>query len=297
VVNAGEPYGAQAQAIADQIYSYHQGYGLPGTPAPMLLESGWTDDLFPPEQSLRVYNAAGASGAYAALQFGDLGHSRGSNKTNTDQAFNNQGARFFDAELRGAGSPPASGSVTAYTQTCPATAPGGGPYTAASWSGLHPGAQTFGSAAPQTLTSAGGNPAIAADFDPIAGTTDACKTVTTETDSGTAVYSMTSPGFTLMGLPTVTGTVNTTGAFGEIAARLWDVLPDGTQRLISRGVYRLNDNQQGQITFQLHGNGYQFAAGDTVKLELLGRDAPYYRASNGTFTVTLSNVTVSLPTT
>jgi hypothetical protein len=72
VINAGEPYGAQAQAIANQIYTYHQGYGLPGTPAPLLLESGWTDDLFPPEQSLRVYNAARAAGGYAALQLGDL---------------------------------------------------------------------------------------------------------------------------------------------------------------------------------------------------------------------------------
>ena len=296
IINAGEPYGPQAQAIADQIYTYHQGYGLPGTPAPMLTESGWTDDLFPPEQSLRVYNAARASGGQVTLQFGDLGHSRGSNKVNTDHAFNDQGASFFDARLRGVGTPPAAGAVTAYTQTCPATAPGGGPYTASSWSALHPGAQTFGSAAPQTVTSAGGNPTIAAAFDPIAGTTDACKTVTAETDPGTAVYTMTSPGFTLMGLPTVSGTVNTTGLYGELAARLWDVLPDGTQRLISRGIYRLTDNQQGQITFQLHGNGYQFAAGDTVKLELLGRDAPYYRASNGTFTVALSNVTVSLPT-
>jgi hypothetical protein len=34
-----------------------------------------------------------------------------------------------------------------------------------------------------------------------------------------------------------------------------------------------------------------------VKLQLLGRDAPYYRASNGTFTVAVSNLTVSLPTT
>ncbi len=297
VINAGEPYGAQAQAIADQIYTYHQGYGLAGTPAPMLLESGWTDDLFPPEQSLRVYNAARASGGQVTLQFGDLGHSRGSNKVNTDQAFNDQGASFFNARLRASGTPPAAGSVTAYTQTCPATAPAGGPYTAPSWSALHPGTQTFGATAAQTVTSAGGSPTIAAAFDPIAGTTDACKTVTAETDPGTAVYTMTSPGFTLMGLPTVTGNVNTTGPYGELVARLWDVLPDGTQRLISRGVYRLTDNQQGQITFQLHGNGYQFAAGDTVKLELLGRDAPYYRASNGTFTVQLSNVSISLPTT
>jgi hypothetical protein len=253
--------------------------------------------LFPPEQSLRIYNAVRAGGGYAALQLGDLGHSRGSNKVNTDQAFNDQAAGFFNAELRGAGSPPAAGSVTAYTQTCPQSAPGGGPFTAASWTALHPSSQSFGSAATQTVTSAGGSAATAAAFDPIGGTSDACKTVTAEIDPGTASYTMTSPGFTLLGLPTITATVNTTGSFGELVGRLWDVLPDGSQRLISRGVYRLTDNQQGQVTFQLHGNGYQFAAGDTVKLELLGRDAPYYRASNGTFTIDVSNLTVTLPTT
>jgi predicted acyl esterase len=161
---------------------------------------------------------------------------------------------------------------------------------------LHPGSQTFGSATAQSVTSGGGNPAIAAAFDPIGGTSDACKTMTAETDPGTAVYTMTSPGFTLLGLPTVTATINTTGQFGELVSRLWDVLPDGSQRLISRGIYRLVDNQQGRITFQLHGNGYRFARGDTVKLELLGRDAPYYRASNGTFTIQVSKLTVALPT-
>jgi predicted acyl esterase len=121
--------------------------------------------------------------------------------------------------------------------------------------------------------------------------------VKAETEPDAAAYTMSSPGFTLMGLPTVTATVKTLGPFGEIAARLWDVLPDGEQRLISRGVYRLGESQTGAITFQLHGNGYRFPAGDTVKLELLGRDAPYYRASNGTFSVEVSNLSVSLPTT
>ena len=83
---------------------------------------------------------------------------------------------------------------------------------------------------------------------------------------------------------------------GELVSRLWDVLPSGEQRLISRGVYRLTESQTGTITFQLHGNGYAFAPGDTVKLQLLGRDAPYYRASNGTFAIEASNVTVTLPT-
>ena len=294
--NAGEPATPEDEAIAKQLYTYHQGYGLSGTPAPMLLESGWTDDLFPPSQSLRVYNAVRAVGGYAALMVGDLGHSRGSNKENTDHAFNQEAAGFLAARLQRTGTAPANGSVTAYTQTCPKTAAGGGPFTATTWSKLHPHTVKFGSASAQTLNSAGGNPTIAAEYDPIGGTTDACKTVKAETEPNTANYTLVSPGFTLLGLPTVTASIKTIGPFGELASRLWDVLPSGEQRLISRGVYRLNENQTGTITFQLHGNGYEFAKGDTVKLQLLGRDAPYYRASNGAFSIEVSSLTVSLPT-
>jgi predicted acyl esterase len=294
--NAGEPATPEDEEIAKQIYTYHQSYGLEGLPAPMLLESGWTDDLFPPSQSLRVYNYTRAKKGYAALMFGDLGHSRGSNKENTDHAFNEEAARFFAAKLQHTGTPPANGSVTAYTQTCPKSAAGGGPFKATNWSKLHLHTVSFGSASAQTLTSAGGNPTIAAEYDPIAGTSDACKAVTAETEANTANYTLVSPGFTLLGLPTVTATIKTLGPFGELASRLWDVLPSGKQRLISRGVYRLGENQTGTITFQLHGNGYEFAKGDTVKLQLLGRDAPYYRASNGAFSIEVSNLTVSLPT-
>jgi predicted acyl esterase len=295
--NAGEPANAEDEAIAKQLYTYHQGYGLSGRPAPMLLESGWTDDLFPPAQSLRVYNAARALKGYASLMVGDLGHSRGSNKVNTDEAFNEAAARFFEAKLKATGTPPANGSAIAYTQTCPQGEPGGGPFSARNWAKLHPGTVTFGSPTAQTFTSAGGNPTIAAEFDPIGGTSNACKSVKAEVEPNTANYTMESHGFTLLGLPTVTATVKTLGPFGEIAARLWDVMGNGEQRLISRGVYRLNENQTGTITFQLHGNGYQFPAKDTVKLQLLGRDTPYYRASNGVFSIEVASLTVSLPTT
>lgn len=296
--NAGEPFNPEDEAIAHQIYSYHQGYGIPpsGKPAAMLLESGWTDDLFPVSQSLRAYNQVRAAKGYAALLLGDLGHSPGSNKENTDHAFNEAAAAFFAAKLQHSGTAPKNGSVTAYTQTCPQGAAAGGPYTAPKFSKLHTGTVSFGSTAAQTFTSAGGNPAIAAEFDPIAGTSDACKEVKAEAEPDTANYTTTSSGFTMLGLPTVTADVKTLGPFGEIAARLWDVMPSGQQRLISRGVYRLEENQNGSIAFQLHGNGYEFPAGDTVKLQLLGRDAPYYRASNGVFAVEVGDLTVSLPT-
>ena len=295
LITAGEPYTAEDEALANQIYTYHQGYGLPGKPAPMLLESGWTDDLFPVEQSLRAYNAVRAGGGYAALMIGDLGHSPGANKENTDHAFNEEGAAFFAAKLQHTGKAPASGSVSAYTQTCPTSAPGGGPYTAKTWAKLASGSVAFGSSAAQTFAAAGGNPLIATEFDPIVNE-EACKSVKAEVEPDTATYTTTSTGFTMLGLPTVSAHIKTLGAYGQIDARLWDVLADGEQRLISRGVYRLSENQTGTVTFQLHGNGYEFAAGDTVKLELLGRDVPYYKASNGLFSVEVSDLQIALPT-
>jgi hypothetical protein len=294
--SAGEPATPEDEEIAHKIYDFHQGYGLSGKPAAMLIENGWTDDLFPPKEALRVYNQARSVKGYVSLMFGDLGHSRGRNKVNTDHAFNEEGAGFFAAKLQKTGTAPRNGSVVAYTQTCPAGEPGGGPFSANSWAKLHPHAVTFGSSGAQTFTSAGGNPEIAAAFDPIAGTSEACKTVKAEEETDTANYTLTSPGFTLLGLPTITAAIKTTGIYGEIVGRLWDVLPNGEQRLISRGVYRLLENQEGTITFQLHGNGYEFPAGDTVKLQLLGRDAPYYRASNFPFSVEVSSLSVSLPT-
>jgi fermentation-respiration switch protein FrsA (DUF1100 family) len=296
LVNAGEPPSNEAKTRLAEIYAHHQAYGLSGAPAPLLIENGWTDDLFPPEQAIRIYNQA-RSRSPVSLQFGDLGHSRGSNKTTVNHAFNGQGAAFFGRYLRGATGAPAPGSVTAFTQTCPSSVPDGGPYTAASYQRLHTGTISFGSAGAQVVT-ATGDPATSSQFDPIAGTSDACKTISSSTAPGTATYSYaTGSGFTLLGLPTVTATIHTIGDFGELNSMLFDVAPDGSERLISRGAYRLTNNQSGQITFQLHGNGYAFAAGHTARLVLLGSDDPYLRLSNNAaFTVQVSNLRVALPT-
>jgi hypothetical protein len=296
LVNAGEPPSPLAKARLAEIYAHHQAYGLPGTPAPLLIENGWTDDLFPPEQAIRVYNQVNGSSP-VSLQFGDLGHSRGTNKATVNHGFNEQGTAFFDHYLRGVAGGPAGGSVTAYTQTCPATEPDGGPYTAPSYSTLHTGTVSFGSAATQLIT-ATGDPLTSAQFDPIGGTTDACKSVTPVPAVGIATYTFANPsGFTLLGLPTVTATIHTIGNFGELDSMLFDVAPDGSERLITRGAYRLTAGQPGQVSFQLHGNGYAFAPGHTAKLVLAGSDTPYLRPSNNlAFLVQVSNLTVSLPT-
>jgi fermentation-respiration switch protein FrsA (DUF1100 family) len=301
-VNSGEPYtDPKVKQIADEIHDFHQGFGCSGcgTPAPLLIQNGWTDDLFPPAEALRVYNSLRAKNPRAdvTLQLGDLGHARGQNKTAVDDYLNDQGTRFFDGHLRGKSGAPARGSVTAFTQTCPSTAPAGGPFRASSWVGLHPGAVRFSSAAAQTVTSVGGNPQTGKTLDPIAGD-GACAIVPDAHDDGTAIYDGPKAGnFTLLGLPTVRAKVVLTGDNAQLDSRLWDVAPNGDRVLVSRGVYRLLAADSGKtITFQLHGNGWRFVPGHKPQLELLGRDAPYYRVSNTPFTIDVSNVTVELPT-
>jgi fermentation-respiration switch protein FrsA (DUF1100 family) len=286
---------APVSELVTQLTTYHQGYGLPGKPAPLLLESGWTDSILPPAQSLRIYNAVRAQGGQVALQLGDLGHLPASNKANTNRAFNMQGARFFAARLRHVGNAPRNYSVSAFTLTCPTAEPGGGPYTARSWAALHPHRLDFGSPATQAFTSAGGDPELATALNPV-GSGEACKTVPAESEPNSATYTTTSSGTTVLGMPTITATIRAHGPSGELAARLWDVMPGGQQRLVDRGVYRLTDDQQGFVAFQLHGDGYRFAPGDTVELELLGRDAPYYRPSEGAVSVEVSDLRISLPT-
>jgi hypothetical protein len=298
----GEPEDQEARAIADEIFNFHQGFGVSGaTPAPLLIENGWTDDLFPPREGIRVYRDVG-SRTPVSLQFGDLGHSRGSNKTNVDHYFNDQGSAFFDRYLRGRKSAavPQPGSVTAFTQTCPKAADGKGPFAASSYDTLAQGQVSFSNSDSQTVSSEGGNPLTGTGFDPIANS-DACKQANEEQAPGTAVVQgdkvPQGGGYTLLGLPTVTATIATTGStYGQLDSRLWDV-SGGKQTLISRGAYRLDGAQNGTITFQLNGNGWCFAPGHRPKLELLGKDAPYLRPSNPPpFSINVSNVNVKLPT-
>jgi fermentation-respiration switch protein FrsA (DUF1100 family) len=301
-IQAGQPMSADAMAELRRTYDFHDAYALRfvkghSKPAPLLIENGWTDDLFPPEHALRAYNYLRHAyrGFPVSLQFGDLGHSRGANKARTNKFLNNQGYRFFAARLAHYAKGPAPGSVTAFTQTCPKTTPDGGPYKARTWDELRRRGVTFGSKGAKTFTSVGGNPNVAKEFDPIAGTTDSCKTIAKTSEPNTAAYDHKfSAPMTMMGLPTVRANIQTTGKFGQIDARLWDV-SGGQQRLISRGVYSLKNNQSGPIAFQLHGNGWRFAKGDVAELQLLGKDAPYYQASNGAFSVKVSDLRMSLP--
>ena len=151
--------------------------------------------------------------------------------------------------------------------------------------GAAPGEVRLQSAPAQTVVSAAGDPTVSAAIDPIAGQ-GACATTSAADEPGTANYRLpaaTGDGYTLLGSPTVIATLKVSGTFPALAERLWDVGPDGRQTLVARGLYRPSGD--GRVVFQLHPGAWHFAAGHVPKLQLLARDTPYSRASNGTFTI------------
>jgi hypothetical protein len=97
-----------------------------------------------------------------------------------------------------------------------------------------------------------------------------------------------------MGSPTIVAEVESPSPNSEIAARLFDVSPEGYDRLIARGVYRPEGGVQ-QMVFQLHPQAYHVPAGDEIELELLPSDFPYMRYSNLQANVKVSNLELRLP--
>jgi hypothetical protein len=287
-----EPFGPEVRGIAQTLTEFIGGAaGLRGDePAPLMIENGWTDELFPVDEALRT--AAGAT--RPKLLLGDLGHGWAHNPRRSDRVFNDLGAAFFRIHLqperpRPPVLPP---DVQAFVSTCPKGTVGrrlSGPSLAS----MQRGEIVLRSTDRKRLSSRGGRRATAKALNGASG--DWCTGVRTRREPNTATYQATSPGFTLLGAPGVRATIRARGAGGQIAARLWEVR-GRRQRLIARGLYRLRRNQRGRIRFELHPNAYRFGTGRRFKLELLGRDDPYAQAPQRAFSVRVERLRLALPT-
>jgi hypothetical protein len=301
LTNAGEPYRADAAALVQQVVSFKSSTGISGTPTvPLLIMNGWTDPVFGAMEAVRPYNrlrAATDNAAEVTLQLGDVGHFTGGNPIEQYRVFNDDALPFFERHLKGQGPALPLGAVTAFLQGCPKGSAGSKPIFASSYARLARG-QIVMLADGGRVTSSGGSAASAAAADPVTNA-DRCREVQGGSTKGTTILKRTSPGFTMLGLPRVAATVSTKGEFGQLDALLWEVTGPRArrrQRLVDFGVYRLTPDQKGRIVFQLQGNGYRFAKGSQIKLELRGRTPNLYRPSNGSFSVRLSDVALEIPT-
>jgi hypothetical protein len=178
---------------------------------------------------------------------------------------------------------------------CPASQPaGGGPFRASSFGGLaHRLLRLSAGTRKLKITSRGASASLAQKLTGAAAPGALCKPQKPD-KSSKAVFSVVSHGATLIGRPVITGRAAVKGRYGQIDARVWD-FHGGKQRLITRGAYRLKDNEKGRFTFTLDGNGWKFVRGHRVVVELLGRDSPTYGASPTPWKATLTDVRVKLP--
>jgi hypothetical protein len=294
--------GPEVQPTLDMAYDLHGVAGLTGSrypaggPAPLLMQSGWTDALFPVGHSLAAYEAIRSQNPQApvALQFGDLGHAPAANNPADNVVFNAQGAAFLDSRLKGVGTGPAPGSVTAITMRCPSGA--GTPYQASSWDRITRRVVRFGRRGSVRITQRGASKELAAELNPLGSTASHCTPRSPDRTNRRRTFAARSRGVTLLGRPVITGRVRTRGRFGQVIARLWDLDPrTGEQLLITRGAYRLARNQRGRFRFTLDGNGWRFAQGHRIVVELLGRDEPTYDAAPEPFRATLRRLRIALP--
>jgi fermentation-respiration switch protein FrsA (DUF1100 family) len=305
---AGDPYtDASINGIVELLSTFHSSFGINHSiePSPLLIQSGWNDDLFPVDEALRYYERTRAQypGDPISLYLADIGHSRSQNKAADRAAFNNRLEAWFAHYLKGEGGAPSS-SVEALSTTCPASAPSGGPFKASDWAGLQPGEIRLQTEGSETITHGtnaeeGVPTASSGTFDPIVGAGNPCVTLPEElvANEHSIEYGLEpapAGGFTLMGSATIIADVESPSPNSEIAARLLDVSPEGEERLVARGVYRPEGGDQ-QMVFQLHPQAYHFDAGHEAVLELLPSDYPYMRFSNLQANVTVSNLELRLP--
>ena len=314
--NNGEPYddgsGNPLPAFADirdELTTHHSSYYIDHSqaPAPLLISSGFTDDLFPADEAIRFYNRTRTEhpGADISLFFGSFGHQRGQNKADALTARSAAELAWFNYHVRGIGSAPFEG-VTTYTQTCPNAAASGGPYTAGNWAALAPGEVRLQGLAPADHPADG---RVVGDRGPVR-PAHGRRRMRHQLRDGPGRHG------DLPHRPRADRRLHADGIAhrggrhhvaglrfpdrGQAARRRHRAPTRRRWWPAACGGRRSRNTPQTQV-FQLHPNGYKFADGHVAKLELLPKDSgtvagnSYGRTSNNQANVTVENLELRLP--
>ena len=257
---------------------------------------GWTDSLFPEAEANALVNKLKRADARwpVSVTVADAGHGIAQNKASDWQPINAAANTFPDHYLLGSGSRLAS-TFSARVTTCDTTV--GAVYRAGSWAALARGRLHLAAAGgSQATTSQPGDPPGGAATDPIANG-GKCITLQPGPPSAAAVWNFPVAGdVVLLGAPVVTFGLTLAGTDAEVNTRLWDVAPDGSRTLVTRGAFRMSGSSGAtSVAYPLWGNGWVFHAGHAIELEAVQNDAPYLRADNLASAITYDGVALDLP--
>jgi len=311
---AGNPFPQDDPQVVAGIREY-RAFKSPITIAPqgrvpIFWVEGLTDALFPAMQAVQVRNRLLAVDPHYPFKLflGDIGHDYAAERLDEWTLAKGQMNAFLDHYLRPDRTPgaPAFDVGATVTRCLQHDAPMR--YVSApTWDALHPRRVTFTSAAVgHTSTGTRGPAAVATD--PISTATlggppksyKGCRIMRpSRPDPTAATYEFpVRPDLVLMGGPVVDIHFGSTGRDTPLSVRVWDVAPDASvQGLVSRGTYRVAGapGRHLEARFQLSLQGYRFAAGHRLKVEVSADDSPYYQASNLPSSVTVTGLSITLP--
>jgi dienelactone hydrolase len=279
---------------------------------------GWTDDLFEPVESFRMFKYLKRLDPRwpVSVAVADVGHSRAQNPPDTWHRLNNQAWQFVQSQIHG--SHQQQTTVSSQPTICagepdqPPSTPAD-EVTATTPEGLSKGTLTItyggGSHTLANPLSGGPDPNGPAT-DPVVGGDIApsgqnCRTSTQPAAGGyTGVSGPLPEHTTYVGLGEVDVSYQLTPPLttqAQLDARVWDVPPSGPAYLITRGTFRLDtlngyDASTGNLRLPLYGNDWRLAPGHEIRLDLTQVDEPYYRPNNEPSSITYGTPVLVLPT-
>ena len=312
-VDAGDPY-PDADPVVQQIRrgltefrgAYYQDQGwskqVDGRKVAVFSIQGWTDDLFPAVESFRMFKYLKRLDPRWPVEvaLADVGHSRAQNKPESWHRLNAQAFGWLQSHINGSheqrttvSSEPTLCSVDAPAERLTATTP----------EGLANGRLSISFPGGTTVNDAGladpNGPATDAVSGPIIQPGDCRQSAGSPALGGHTVYSAPFTNTrTYVGIGTVKVPYTLLGApdAAILTARLFDVAPDGTELLMTRGAYRLDTAGAGVLELPLYGNHWRLRPGHRIRMDLTQVDSPTYRLSSAPSTISFPSATLTLPT-
>jgi len=310
---AGEPYegdpsveDAKRALSADRSAYFQDGYfhALANgqvRPVPVLAAQGVTDPIFSALEAVRMYRRLRAARpSYPiGMWFGDFEHLTSLAKESELRAFHDLGTTFLARAFRRPFARPPLDVRMAVTNCDPRRF--GPVLRARTWDALATRRLTFPLPGAQETVSPLSDPR-GPESDPVTLSVQrgrGCITTTRPVAPGVASWTIPVPGagFTLAGMPHLVFHFTSAATDITFTPRVWDVAPDGTQTLVTRGAYRSLTVGGETVDTELFGAAWHFASGHRLQLEIPQSDATYFRPDNFSSAALIDGARLELPVT
>ncbi len=287
--------------------------------------SGWTDELFPPVEAFRQFSYLKALDRLwpVELAVGDVGHPLAQNPPSQWHHLNDRAWGFLKEQINGShpkattvfsmpticGPTAADDSIQALTGRTPQTLSNGTLTVNYSTAGtlVNRMPPSFPVVDPRDPDNLGTDPAFGSALLHLPNCRTSVAPAVSPTDRYTAYSAPLPVPRIYVGLGFARISYTLTGAStATLNARVWDVAPDGTALLMTRGAYRIDGNAtpaaydplpSGTVDVPLFGNQWTLAAGHRIRLDLTQVDYPTFLASNSLGALlTFPNAQLVLPT-